>query len=384
MNASMGTQPFRIFFFLAALDAIAGVAVWLAPLLGIDAYSFAPAGLAVFHREELLSGAAPAVFAGVILTAVPRWTKRPPLSPATVYALAAVWIAGRALHLFALPFAAPAAACFIGLLALAVASRSVPAGDRRNGKVILLLALLAAGVVTAGNLPAAAEGEFGTRMSLAAILGILMVLGGRIVPAVTGAYLCGPANAFPPAWQGRIELGAGASAALALAAWTMSPDLHAAALACALAAFGQALRLLQWQGWRVAAKPGLLVLHVGYGWIAAGFALAAAHPLFPGLSLMDAAVHVWTVGAIGLCSIGVMSSMARRYSGMAFQSPASLSAAYACGLAAVAARLLGVFLADAQPIWFNASAAAWIAAYALFLLFFKRALLRVRPAPGVP
>ena len=66
MNATTGTQPFRLFFFLAALDAIAGVAVWLAPPLGIDAYGFAPAGLAVFHREELLSGAAPAVFAGVI------------------------------------------------------------------------------------------------------------------------------------------------------------------------------------------------------------------------------------------------------------------------------------------------------------------------------
>ena len=115
MNATTGTQPFRLFFFLAALDAIAGVAVWLAPPLGIDAYGFAPAGLAVFHREELLSGAAPAVFAGVILTALPRWTRRPPISPFIVYALAAVWLAGRVLHVFAPLFAAPAAAFFIGL-----------------------------------------------------------------------------------------------------------------------------------------------------------------------------------------------------------------------------------------------------------------------------
>ena len=95
-------------------------------------------------------------------------------------------------------------------------------------------------------------------------------------------------------------------------------------------------------------------------------------------------MHAWTVGAIGLCSLGVMSSMLRRYSGMAFQSPPMLSAAYACGLAAVAARLLGAFLADARPMWFYVSAAAWIAAYALFLLFFGRAPLRTKPAPGVP
>ena len=83
MIATAGTQPFRLFFLLAALDAIAGVAVWLAPPLGVDPYGFAPAGLAVFHREELLSGAAPAVFAGVILTALPRWTRRPPFLPSS-------------------------------------------------------------------------------------------------------------------------------------------------------------------------------------------------------------------------------------------------------------------------------------------------------------
>jgi uncharacterized protein involved in response to NO len=384
MIANTGSQPFRVFFLLAALDAIAGVAVWLALPLGIDTYGFAPAGLAIFHREELLSGTAPAVFAGVILTALPRWTRRPPISPFIVYALAATWLAARATHAFAPLFAALVAALFICLLALAIASRVVPARDRRNVKVIMLLALLAAGTAIAGTQSAAAAGELGTRICLAAILGVLMVLGGRIVPAVTGAYLGEAANAFPPAWRTRIELAAGTSAAFALGAWAVSPDHEGTALACALAAFGQAVRLLQWRGWRVAAKPGLLILHVGYGWIAAGFAFAAAAPHFPGLALMDAAIHAWTAGAIGLCSLGVMSSMLRRYSGIAFQSPPLLSAAYACALAAVTARLLATFLADARPTWFNVSAAAWIAAYALFLLFFETAPLRTKSAPEIP
>ena len=143
MIATVGPQPFRLFFLLAALDAIAGVAVWLALPLGIDPSGFAPAGLAVFHRQELLYGAAPAMFAGVILTALPRWTRRPPIPAFAVYALAAVWLAGRVLHVLAPPVAAPAAALFIGLLTLAVASKVVPAKDRRNAKIVLLLALLA-------------------------------------------------------------------------------------------------------------------------------------------------------------------------------------------------------------------------------------------------
>jgi uncharacterized protein involved in response to NO len=381
MIATVGPQPFRLFFLLAALDAIAGVAVWLALPLGIEPSSFAPAGLAVFHRQELLYGAAPAMFAGVILTALPRWTRRPPLPVFAVYALATVWLAGRVLHALAPLLAGSAAALFIGLLTLAVASKVVPAKDRRNAKIVMLLAILAAGAAIAGDQPVAAAGEFGTRISLAAILGILMVLGGRIVPAVTAAYLAKPANAFSSRWGKRIELGAGATAALALTAWTVSPDLEAAAVACALAAAGQAIRLSLWQGWRATANPGVLVLHVGYAWIALGFAIAAANPFLPRLALMDSAVHAWTAGAVGLCSLGVMSSMARRYSGIAFQSPPLLSAAYACGLTAAVSRLLWAFLAGAGPMWSNLPALAWIAAYALFLFFFVQAPLRSKAAP---
>jgi len=381
MTTDAGTLPFRIFFMFAALDAIWGVAVWLAPPLGLDTSGFAPQGLAIFHRQELLFGTAPAVFAGVILTALPRWTRRTPVSPYLVFALAAIWLQGRFLHVSASPGAVLVAAFFTALLAFTVATRVVPARDRRNGKIIALLALLAAGIVFAGVQPMAADGEFGARLALAAVLGILMVLGGRIVPSVTAAYLREPASAFPPVWRKRIELGAGTATAFALGAWTVSPGLNETAAACALAAAAQAIRLLQWQGWRTTANPGVLVLHVGYGWIAAGFALAAAAPFLPELNLMDATAHTWTAGGIGLCSLGVMSSMARRYAGIAFQSPPLLSAAYACGLAAATARLLGVFLPDARLTWFNFSALAWIAAYAMFLLFFERTPLRKKPAP---
>jgi uncharacterized protein involved in response to NO len=384
MNATADTLPFRFFFLFAALDAIWGVAVWLALPLGIGTSSFAPQGLAVFHRQELLFGTAPAVFVGVILTALPRWTRRPPVSPFTVFFFAVVWLQGRILHVSAPPDAALPAAFFTGFLTLTVASRVVAARDRRNAKIVILLALLTAGAATAGDQPAAAAGEFGTRLSLATILGILMVLGGRIVPSVTAAYLGEPANAFSPRWARRIELCAGTTATLALAAWTVSPNLEAAAVACAFAAAGQAVRLLQWLGWRVIANPGVLALHVGYGWIALGFAFAAANPFFPGPALMDAAVHAWTAGAIGLCSLGVMSSMARRYSGIAFQSPPLLSAAYACALAAAVSRLLWAFLADAGPVWSSFPALAWIAAYALFLFFLAQAPLRSKAAPERP
>ncbi len=378
MIATAHAQPFRPFFFMAALDAIAGVAVCALAPLGISPEGFTATPLAVFHRQELLFGTVPAVLAGFILTALPRWTGRRAATPFVVRALAAVWLASRAVHVF-VPFAAAlAAAIFIGLLTLAVAFQVAAARDRRNFKVAILLAVLAAGAATAGSQPIEAGGEVGSRLSLAAILGLLIVFGGRIVPALTRAYLGEPAHAFPPRWETRIEAFAAIATMLAIGAWVVAPSLEATALACAVAAIGQLARLIQWRTWRIAAKPAVLVLHIGHGWIPAGFALAAASPLDRGLPLGHAAVHAWMAGGFGLCSLGVMSSMIRRHAGAAFQSPPLLSAAYACALTAAGGRLAAEFVADSGVAWLSVAAFSWIAAYILFLLVFGNTLLRGR------
>ncbi len=206
-----------------------------------------------------------------------------------------------------------------------------------------------------------------------------MVMGGRIVPSVTAAYLGRPAKALSPRWDRRIELGAGIAAVLALCAWVAAPALKITALACALAAAAHTVRLLQWRGWRTLRNSGVAVLHIGYAWIPAGFALAAAGPLDPVHAYGSAAIHAWTAGAIGLCALGVMSSTIRRYAGTAFRVPPLLSAACACGLAAALARLTAAF-ADAPALWLSFSALSWVAAYALFLAVFGRLLLPGRPA----
>ena len=383
MKAPLHTQPFRPFFFLAALDAAAGVAVWLLAPLGIEPADFVAAPLAIWHRDELLYGAAPAMLTGVILTALPRWTRQKPVPLPFVYALAAVWLAARAAHWLAPGIAALPAGFFIGLVALILGYKAAAGRDRRNVKVVVLLVLLGAGALWSGGEPIAAAGEHGARLGLAAIMAILMVMGGRIVPSVTAAYLGRPAKALSPKWDGRAELFAGIAAVLALCAWVAAPALIITALACALAAAAHAVRLLHWQGWRTLRNSGVAVLHIGYAWIPAGFALAAAGPLDPGHAYDSAAIHAWTAGAIGLCSLSVMSSTIRRYAGTAFRVPPLLSTAYACALAAAITRLTAAF-ADAPAPWLWLSAAAWATAFALFLIVFGRALLPGRPSAPFP
>ncbi len=381
ITASEFKQPFWPFFSLAALDAIAGVSVWLLPAFGFDASNVAGTPIAFWHRQELFFGMAPAMFTGFILTALPRWTRSTPVLAPTVAALVCVWFAARIAHAFWPDIAGPAAAFSIALLALIVADRVAKAANRRNIKVVALLSLLALGSALSGSEPLDAAPEIGSRLGLAAILGLLMVVGGRVVPSVTQAFTGKPGNAFPLVWENRIERATAVASAVALGAWVAGPTAEATGLACGVAAIVQAARLANWQVWRVTAKPQVLVLHAGYAWIPAGFAFASAGLLLPDYAWSQAALHAWTAGAMGVCSIAVMSSMIRRHTRTAFRPQRLLSAAYVCIMTAAIARLAAVFSLDARAQWLGFSALAWISAYTFFIFYIGRALpQRYRPS----
>jgi len=376
MAPCAGPLPFRIFFFLAALDAVAGVAIWPCSALGLCSYMPAGNPISIWHRQELLFGMMPAVVAGFLLTALPRWTGSRAVSRGTVRALAGLWLAGRVAHGVAPSIAGPLVAVFVALLALMLTHRVIAAGNRRDIKIAVLLILFSAGAASAGNLPLEAEGEYGSRLGMAAVLGLLIILSGRIVPSLTAAYLGTSKKPSPMRSGDIVEISAAIAALIGLGAWVLAPVAQTAAVGCALAAVCQTARLLRWRAWQAAARPAILVLHVGYGWIPAGFALLAARFLHPRIPVEVMAAHAWTAGSMGLISLGVMASMIRRHTGATFASSAQMSAAYAFGFLAAVARLAADILDGARAQWLGLAAIAWIAAYILFLTDFRQGPLR--------
>lgn len=374
-------QPFRPFFLLAALDAIVGVGVWLP---GLDTVAVQGVPVSTWHRDELLFGMIPAVLAGFVLTALPRWTGRPSLPTASLAILVGMWLAGRAAHLAGSAWSRPLSAAFLLGLAFAVTRQVVAARDTRNIKVALLLALLAAAAGHpdggVGLLPAGG----GPRIGLATILGLVLVIGGRVTPALTGACLEADGRAYRrPRPSRRGEALAAVLAGVALGAWALVPDAGATAIVAIGACGAQGWRLAQWRGWQVRGSPAILALHLAYGWIPVGFGLAAARGLDPGLIGEHAVIHAWAVGAIGLMCLAVMASMIRRRNRIAFAPSAVMSASLACGLGAAAVRLLAEGPGfDGRPLWLALAALAWIAAFVLFLVAFRAELLW--PGPKAP
>lgn len=372
----LAQAPFRFFFLLAAVDAMLGVAMWL-PLSAWAPYHSDFFGGA-WHRNALLFGTMPAVLAGFLLTALPRWTGRAPVPARTVAPLAATWLAARAASLASPPWGMAITAAFLMALTLLAALPVLAAPDRRNVKVVALLACLAAGAVLTA---AGWHAEAAWRVALAALVALIAIIGGRVTPALTSAFILGAGGSPAMPISRRIEHASAAAAASALIAWVAAPEAWPTAMLCAAAATAHLLRLAQWKG-RRGLPASIMALHVGYGWIAAGFALAAIGIAAPSILGPLAGIHAWTAGAAGTMALAVMASMIRKHSRRPFSESRAATAAFLLVTLSALARVLAEAPVAGPMAWMTVSAAAWIGAFACFLAAFGRLLLLGVAAPG--
>jgi len=362
--------PFRIFFLFAAGDAVFLGGLWLYSAYGSSLPATLSAGL--WHRSYVLHGAPVLVLAGFLLTALPRWTMQEAVAPTATTVLLLLWLFARGASFIAPDAGLVLASFFIVSLTWIAARRIWATGDIRNRKiVVLLLALFAASVLSAfpSYQPA------GSRLTIAALVGFIIVIGGRVVPALTSSFADHAGQAMRLESRPSLERLAAATAATALALWILVPDLPLLGWLCLTAGIAQAARLTQWRGWHFAGTSAILTLHLGYLWLPVGFLLLGADMLLPAMLQQSAAIHAWTIGAFGTLAIGIMSSMIRKHSGQAFSPslPASVSLA-AVTLAALARLAAEVWPAGFVPMVATA-AIFWMLAFALFLAAFGRRLL---------
>ena len=148
-----------------------------------------------WHVHEMLYGYLPAVVTGFLLTAIPNWTGRLPIQgmPLARAGRRCGWRAAwRSL------FPPTSAGCrrrsstsAFCVLVIAATAREIVAGKNwRNLRVIVMVTLLLAGNV-AFHLEAHFNGsaEYGARIGIAAVVLLLAVIGGRIIPSFTRNWL---------------------------------------------------------------------------------------------------------------------------------------------------------------------------------------------------
>lgn len=309
---------FRPFFFAAGLWAVVAMTLWVISLAGYEALPWAGDAV-LWHSHEMVFGYLSAALAGFLLTAAPSWTGQPPIKGRALAALFAAWIGGRAAIYCAgvLPTLVVALADLAMPMALAILTgRQIFASRNwRNLTVLGTVVLLILGNVVffVELAQGIALGGAGLRLGLMAGLMMVSVVGGRIVPNFTRNWLsrrgAGPL-AEEPAWLGHLM-----NAALfgALGLWVVLPGSRVAAFALFLAGGAHLFRLSTYGGLRTLSDPLVWVLHLAYAFLPLG-ALVLASAIWT-FGNETAALHLLTIGAVGLTTLAVMTRATLGHSG---------------------------------------------------------------------
>ena len=374
---------FRPFFLGAGLWAIAAMSLWIAAITGHIEIG-GDYGAPNWHAHEMLFGFASAVLAGFLLTAVPNWTGRLPVSGWPLFALFALWCAGRAVLLVpdavGVTTAAIIDALFLPVL-LAICTREVVAG-RKWKDLKVLGGLLALSIANATFHVAAIDGEhdrLAIRLAVSAYVVLVMIVGGRILPSFTRNWLNKLGRTDFPVPYNRFDMVAILAGVGALAAWTFLPEhpgtaglgLGAAVLHCS--------RLHRWRGWATRPEKLLVVLHVAYAFVPIGLASIALSAL--GLLEERSVLHLLSVGAIACMMLAVMTRASLGHTGRPLLASRLTAAAYAALILCALLRPLGEVFPEASHFIYAISGILWIVAFGLFCLEYAPILACRRRAP---
>lgn len=369
---------FRPFFLSAALFAGVAVPVWALILTGWadSPFRYAPRD---WHVHEMLFGFLPAVITGFLLTAMPNWTERPPLKGTPLLALVTLWLAGRLT--IAMPWPTPFVAAFIdaGYLVVlaAIVWREITAGkawDRAPiGVVISLYAT--ANILFHALALRGAETDLPERMAIALMMLLLTLIGGRVTPSFTGDYLAeqGLSEELPA--FSRFDGAAILLTAMAALNWTIQPLAMVTGWLLIAAGLANGIRLSRWRGWLTWREPIVLILHLGYGWLACSLLIIGGATLGFGLKPADA-VHALTTGAVGAMTMAIMTRASLGHTGRPKQAgPITVMIYILVNLGALL-RVFGPLTGLPTNLMLGVAAAAWSSAYLLFAAVYGPYLIR--------
>ena len=371
---------FRPFFLGAGLMAIVAMVLWILALtIGLEVGG--SYGGRYWHGHEMLFGFAPAVVAGFLLTAVPNWTGRLPVSGRPLMMLFGLWLVGRLVLLYpdliGVEIAVAIDSLFLPTL-LFICAREIVAGRKwKDLKVLAVLAFLSAANI--GFHVSTLSGEHGgltQRLAVSAYVVLIMIIGGRIIPSFSRNWLNQRGVKRFPIPFNSFDTAAIIGGGVALGGWTLLPESRLTGLVALVACGLHVVRLARWRGHAVFAEKLLFVLHLAYGFVPLGLlaiALGAEDYL-----AANSVLHVMTVGAIASMMLAVMTRATRGHTGRVLTASRTTTLSYAAILLAALLRPAADLLPDYMMELYSVAGLLWIAAFTLFVFEYGPMLCRVR------
>jgi uncharacterized protein involved in response to NO len=375
---------FRPFFLAGAFWAAAAMLFWMGALFA-DVQIGADYGATAWHAHEMLFGFGAAILAGFLLTAVPNWTGRLPVSGPPLLCLFLIWLAGRAALLVpGLIGVVPAVlieSLFLPAL-LAICLREIIAGRKwADLKVIAGLgALCLANLCFHFEVVSQGAADHSPRLAVAAYTIMIAIVGGRIIPSFTRNWLSKSGSTDFPVPYGAYDLWTILLTVPAFALWVAMPEGTGTAVAASLAAVLQAIRLFRWRGWTTFREPLVAVLHAAYAFVPFGlFAIAAS-----ACGLVDeiATLHVLAIGAIASMMLAVMTRATRGHTGRELTASRLTCVGYGSLFACAVVRPMTAFVPDRFEIIYGLAGVLWLVSFSAFLIEYGPMLVARRRTAG--
>jgi uncharacterized protein involved in response to NO len=265
---------------------------------------------------------------------------------------------------------------FLPTLAYSIAKPIIKTGKFKNllFSVLLLMMTIGNGLIHAEILGLTKHGLWlGLNLVVAMIILMILVMAGRVFPFFTerglSSVLILPNLLF--------ELLAITSAVLVFLLQLLQVNGTFLALVAVFAVAANFVRVLNWYDRRIWYVPLLWVLYIGYGWIILGFGLTAlaAYGWIPA----SLALHAFTVGGIGILTLGMMARVSLGHTGRALRVSNVIALAF---VLINLATLFRVLIPMALPQWYEQvvymSTLCWLAAFSLFMLIYAPILTTAR------
>lgn len=334
-----------------------------------------------WHAHEMIYGYSVAVIAGFLLTAVKNWTGIQTVHGLPLALIFCLWLIARILFLFGSQFINIAAifdSLFIVAVIIAAASPIIQARNWKQLGILSKLVLLAvfnsffyfgyAGILEQGL-------HWGIYGGLYLVIGLILTLGGRVIPFFTEGGVGYEVKLYNPKWTTLSGL------LIFLVFFISELFLHNKNIT-GVASLGlfivYSIRLIGWYTYGIWEKPLLWSLHIAMLFINVGFLLFALSA-FTDISKFIA-IHALAYGGIGVITLAMMARVALGHTGRNINEPPAVVKYLFITiiLGAIVRVFFPMLLPEQYLIWIISSQALWLIAFLLFVITYAPILVTAR------
>lgn len=381
LNHDFLSLAFRPFFLLAAGASALSLMMWIGFFLGYTFQDDVFMTPTVWHVHEMIFGFAATVAVGFVLTAVQTWTKLPSLSKGWVLALVVMWLAVR-VGLYVNSQISLTIAVVVQLIWWVIViggfSRLLFKSENKRNYVLLpVISVIGALNIAVISSPFFVESPQVTlhiaRTAILMFVILMGLIGGRVIPFFTASGARTPAPQTP-SWLTPLVASVSVVGVLM---FFISGFVKLPFTPAGIMMLGGVLHLWRLSFWKSTVTfkiPLLWSLHLSYLLMGLGLIAIGASYYIDSLMFSDA-LHLITIGAIGLMIFSMMSRVSLGHTGRALQPSRWVNLIYALMAGAAFVRVVMAILHHNLWGWII-SAAMWIVASVIFLVLYSPILWR--------